>query len=292
MRFKVTHTTTYTYTEPASKGINLAYLLPRDTHRQTCESRRLEIHPSPATSLTRVDYFGNHAVHFTVEEPHTTFNVEAISNVEVGAASVWPESGTANSCRQVLERLATSTEPEDLLAREYRLASPLIGVNPKFAAFAAPFFSDERPFLLAVSEFSEHIFKEFTFDPDFSDVSTPLQHVLQHRKGVCQDFAQLAIASLRSLGYPTRYISGYLETLPPPGKEKLVGSDASHAWFAVYSPGEGWFEFDPTNNLIPAEQHIITAWGRDYSDVTPLRGVVMGGGKEHKLDVSVDVMRR
>ena len=292
MRFKITHSTTYNYLEPVSKGINLAYLMPRDTHRQTCETRFLDIQPTPATTLTRVDYFGNHAMHFTVEEAHTTFSVVATSEVEVNPPGVWPSATTANTCNDVLEKMATSKDASDLLSREYCLASPLINVNDNFAKFAAPFFNGDSPFLECVRKFSEHIFNDFKFDPDFSTVSTPLEDVLLHRKGVCQDFAQVAIASLRSLGFPTRYVSGYLETIPPPGQEKLVGSDASHAWFAVYSPGEGWYEFDPTNNLIPGEQHIVTAWGRDYSDVTPLRGVVMGGGSKNKLHVSVDVARQ
>jgi transglutaminase-like putative cysteine protease len=140
-------------------------------------------------------------------------------------------------------------------------------------------------------ELTQRIYNDFTYDPVFSDIATPVSDVFKHKRGVCQDFAHLAIACLRSLGYPARYVSGYLETLPAPGEQKLVGADASHAWFAVYSPGEGWYDFDPTNNQMVSMQHITTAWGRDYSDVTPLRGVIFGGGSGHKLDVSVDVQR-
>lgn len=138
-------------------------------------------------------------------------------------------------------------------------------------------------------ELTSRIHQDFKYDPGFSTVATPLHEVLEHRRGVCQDFAHLAIGCLRSLGFAARYVSGYLETLPPPGQPKLVGSDASHAWFAVYSPGEGWFEFDPTNDNMPTEQHITTAQGRDYSDVTPLRGVIFDGGSQQQLEVSVDV---
>lgn len=171
------------------------------------------------------------------------------------------------------------------------LRFPMIQQHTDLAHYAAAFFPDDRPFLSAVMELTEKIYTDFTYDPRFSDVATPLSDVLKHKRGVCQDFAHFAIGCLRSLGYPARYVSGYLETLPPPGQEKLVGADATHAWFEVFSPGEGWFEFDPTNNKMAGEQHITTAWGRDYSDVTPLKGVIFGDGKQHTLSVSVDVQR-
>jgi len=158
--------------------------------------------------------------------------------------------------------------------------------------YARSSFASNRPLLSAVRELTERIYTDFTYDPESTSIATPLDEVLQNKRGVCQDFAHLAIGCLRSLGFPARYVSGYLETLPPPGQEKLVGSDASHAWFAVFSPGEGWFEFDPTNNNMPAEHHITTAWGRDYGDVSPLKGVFFDGGKSQKLTVSVDVSRR
>ena len=135
----------------------------------------------------------------------------------------------------------------------------------------------------------QRIYTEFKYDPEFSTLATPLKEVLEHRSGVCQDFAHLAIGCLRSQGLAARYVSGYIETEPPPGKERLVGADASHAWFSVFQPGVGWLDFDPTNNQIPGERHITVAWGRDYADVTPLKGVAFGGG-EHELKVSVDVL--
>src|SRR5690606_37616973 len=147
------------------------------------------------------------------------------------------------------------------------------------------------PFLSAVRALTQQIYQQFEYDPLFSDVTTPLLDVFKHKRGVCQDFAHLAIACIRANGFPARYVSGYLETLPPPGQEKLMGSDASHAWFAVYSPGEGWFEFDPTNDQMASHQHIVTAWERDYTDVPPLHGVIFSGGETHKLKVSVDVSR-
>jgi transglutaminase-like putative cysteine protease len=171
------------------------------------------------------------------------------------------------------------------------LNSPMVQQHTDLADYATPSFSDDRPFLSAVMDLTQRIFADFSYDPQFSDVATPLADVLKHKRGVCQDFAHLAIGCLRSLGYPARYVSGYLETLPAAGQEKLIGADATHAWFAVYSPGEGWYEFDPTNNKMTTEQHITTAWGRDYSDVSPLKGVIFGGGHSPQLQVSVDVQR-
>ena len=187
--------------------------------------------------------------------------------------------------------LAQSSEGDILEAREYLLDSPMIKAFPELKDYAKALFQDERPLLSAVRELTSKIFNEFKYDANSTTVATPLDEVLENRHGVCQDFAHLAIGCLRALGFPARYVSGYLETLPAPGEVKLVGADASHAWFAVFSPGEGWFEFDPTNDIMPAEQHITTAWGRDYSDVTPLRGVIFDGGDSQQLSVSVDVRR-
>ncbi|RBP51267.1 transglutaminase family protein [Arenicella xantha] len=291
MRYSIRHVTRYQYPVAVTQAMNLGYLIPRTTARQQCLSNQVSVSPQVATSMTREDYFGNQAFHFTVENSHQTLEVVATSQVDVRAAADWPSLNIGSTCAQVRDRLASSKELETLLAREYVLASPMIAFDQQLADFATPFLDDDRPFLSSVRELSAHIYDQFSFDPGFSGVSTPVSEVFKHRKGVCQDFAHLAIACLRSLGYPARYVSGYLETLPPPGQTKLVGSDATHAWFEVYSPGEGWFEFDPTNNSIPGEQHIVTAWGRDYTDVTPLKGVVFGGGRGHSLSVSVDVNR-
>jgi transglutaminase-like putative cysteine protease len=166
------------------------------------------------------------------------------------------------------------------------LESPLVELSDELADYARPCFDGDRPLLSAVRELVGRIYRQFTYDPVFTSLPTPVAtpvSVLEHRRGVCQDFAHLAIGCLRSLGYPACYVSGYLETVPPPGTKKLVGADASHAWFAVNSPTEGWFDFDPTNNKLAAEQHITTAWGRDYADVTPLKGTLFGGVKSHTV---------
>jgi transglutaminase-like putative cysteine protease len=291
MQYRIRHTTKYNYVEPVSQCINMAFMLPRNTPRQTSLQASLFVDPLPMSASERIDYFGNRAYHFSIEHPHTMLEVTADSLVDVRQDDFMPVLDFGASCQEALEILQNSKEPELLLAKEYLLNSPLIAATEDLKSYAQPCFDPRRPLVSAVRELTQRIFEDFQYDPDFSDVSTPLQDVLEHRRGVCQDFAHLAIGCIRAMGYPARYISGYLETLPPPGQEKLVGSDASHAWFALYSPGEGWFEFDPTNDKVAGEQHIITAWGRDYADVAPLRGVIFGGGETHSLEVAVDVNR-
>jgi transglutaminase-like putative cysteine protease len=190
----------------------------------------------------------------------------------------------------VRRRCASDVLTPDSAVGEFLFDSPHIMRKAAFADYAAPSFPPERPLLEAVADFTSRIFREFKFDRRATTTATPLDEVLKHRRGVCQDFAHLAIAGVRSLGLPARYVSGYIETQPPPGKVRLVGADASHAWFSVWCPGHGWIDADPTNDLLPKDRHILIAWGRDFSDVSPLRGVVLGG-REHSLDVSVDVAR-
>ena len=187
--------------------------------------------------------------------------------------------------------MARARSEDVILAREYQLESSMIRADDQLRDFAKDLFSDERPLLTAVSDLTQRIFEEFAYSPAATTIATPIAEVMASRKGVCQDFAHLQIGCLRAMGFAAKYVSGYLETLPPPGQEKMVGADATHAWLSVYSPGEGWFEFDPTNNTMAGEQHIITAWGRDFYDVTPLRGVIFGGGSDPAMTVSVDVTR-
>jgi len=292
MLYRVTHRTRYDYDDTVGQCHNLAFMMPRNTLRQTCLQADVIVEPQPVALTERRDYFGNRACHFAIESPHRSLEVTARSLVDVregdGGGS---QLEFGNTCSEVLAMLARERDADTLLAREFVLPSPLAGTGAEVRDFAAPFFAGDRPFLSAVRALTQSIFQEFRYDTTFSDVSTPVREVLAHRRGVCQDFAHLAIACVRSAGFAARYVSGYLETLPPPGREKLVGSDASHAWFAVYSPGEGWFEFDPTNDQVAGSRHVVTAWGRDYADVAPLRGVVFGGGDNHRLKVSVDVSR-
>jgi transglutaminase-like putative cysteine protease len=292
MLYRVTHRTRYDYEESVGQCHNVAFMMPRNTLRQTCLQADVLVEPQPVALTERRDYFGNRVCHFAIEGPHRSLEVTARSLVDVReGGNAGSQLDFGNTCAQVLGMLADDRDSDTLLAREFVLPSPLVEGGAEIRDYAGPFFAPDRPFLSAVRTLTQSIFQEFRYDTTFSDVSTPVREVLEHRRGVCQDFAHLAIACVRSMGFAARYVSGYLETLPPPGREKLVGSDASHAWFAVYSPGEGWFEFDPTNDLVAGHQHIVTAWGRDYADVAPLRGVVFGGGEKHRLRVSVDVSR-
>lgn len=290
MKYRVKHTTRYSYSSPVSQGYNVAYLIPRDCRGQRVLQSNIRIAPAPSSQVRRADYFGNTVCYFNVERPHKSLEVTVESDIEI-APSESPLLGGGITCGEVLSTLSSPMNHADIDASEYRVPSPMIGVSDELANYARTLFTPERPFIDAVGELNGKIYREFQYDPGFSTVATPLADVLANKKGVCQDFAHLAIAVLRSLGYAARYVSGYLETLPPPGQQKLKGADASHAWFAVYVPGDDWHDFDPTNDVMPADQHITTAWGRDYSDVTPLKGVVFGGGRDQRLSVAVDVER-
>ena len=300
MIYRIRHITHYEYEKPVTLCYNRAYLLPRDTEYQSCLNSHIQIYPAHifakhSPGQQRVDYFGNKAYFFSLEQAHSELKIDVTSDIRVHedkyARECELDLDFGKSCGEALIALQQSRELAVLEAREFCLNSPMIKNSDSLRDYASPSFNTNRPLLSAVRELTERIYTEFTYDPASTSIATPLDEVLENKRGVCQDFAHLAIGCLRSLGFPARYVSGYLETLPPPGQEKLVGSDASHAWFAVFSPGEGWFEFDPTNNNMPAEHHITTAWGRDYSDVSPLKGVFFDGGKGQKLNVSVDVSR-
>ena len=293
MRYRIQHSTHYDYEIPVGLGYNRAHLLPRDTQNQRCINSQINISPLPMFAQKRQDYFGNKTYHFSMEHPHQFLTVDVVSEVDVMESPMFTnyDLDIGITCDQALSLMQQGQEEQLLLAREFILDSPLVKASAVMADYARPLFQPGRTFLSAVRALTEKIHTEFVYDPESTTVATPLDEVMAQKHGVCQDFSHVAIGCLRSLGYPARYVSGYVETLPPPGQEKLVGSDASHAWFAVYSPSEGWFEFDPTNNNMPAEQHITTAWGRDYSDVPPLRGVIFDGGGHQKIKVSVDVQR-
>ena len=291
MRYRISHITEYDYTERVSQAYNLAYLVPRNTGRQSCTQNHIVVAPYPAFTQQREDYYGNTAYHFEIQAPHQTLKVSANSEVEVMSQNLAMDLDIGVTCLQAWDALRGSTDTQTLLAREFLLDSPMIQLKENLREYAKSSFQHDRPLLSAVRELTSRIFHDFTYDPEFTTVATPLDEVLAHKRGVCQDFAHLEVGCLRAMGIPARYVSGYIETLPPPGQEKLIGADASHAWVAVYSPGEGWYEFDPTNDQVVGEQHIVTAWGRDYYDVTPVRGVIFGGGDAPNLQVSVDVQR-
>ena len=287
MKYQVVHKTAYRYSEPASLSQNELMLTPRETAAQRVGSSRLEITPPPEHMDGRMDYFGNHVHVFMVQHPHAELAMTATSLVETFIPIV-PAADTTPAWEDVARQLARHALPEELEAYQFVFASAQTDLSTAVRDFALPSFPPGSAILAGAIDLMGRIFTEFTYDITATTVETSVAQVLQNRKGVCQDFAHLAISSLRSLGLAARYVSGYLETLPPPGKPKLMGADASHAWLAIYIPPHGWVDLDPTNNLIPGKQHITLAWGRDYADVTPVKGVVMGGG-QHALEVTVDV---
>lgn len=289
MKYIIRHSTRYVYQQPVSQCHNIAYLLPRNTSRQTLLENTIETTQAMATQRIREDYFGNRLIQFSIEDEHLELDITVVSKIEILSQPTSHLLDFGSTCAQVEGRLQRYQDYDNLKAREFMLASPMVPIQCEYADYAASCFADDRPFLSSVMALTEKIFRDFTYDASFSDVATPLTEVMKHRRGVCQDFAHLALACLRASGFAAAYVSGYLETQPPPGEPKLIGADASHAWFSVYVPDEGWFDFDPTNNASAGDHHITTAWGRDYTDVTPLKGIIFGGGDGHTLNVSVDV---
>jgi transglutaminase-like putative cysteine protease len=289
MRYDITHRTTYGYGASISVSHHLAHLHPRELPSQQITDFKLSVEPAPAGNAERVDYYGNTTTFFTINSPHDRLVVSARSRAQITAAPL-PAAAQTPAWQLVRDRCASDVLTPDSEMGEFRFDSPHIVRRPGFADYAAASFPQDRPLLEGVIDFIWRIYRDFQFDPRATTVATPVDEVFKKRRGVCQDFAHLAIACLRSLGLPARYVSGYLETLPPPGKRRLIGADASHAWFSVWCPGHGWIDADPTNNLLPGDRHITVAWGRDYGDVSPLRGVVVGG-TGHSLGVSVDVAR-
>jgi len=291
MKYRVTHRTEYLYGGTVNQCLNLAHLRPRDSTRQRCVQHRLTIEPLPQDLAEHSDFFGNHLCYFSIQQPHRSMTVTASSEIvlqeEAGQLPLYRDA----AWDEVRQRLLAAPSAELCELRQYTLDSPLAAADAGLADYAAASFPAGRPLLEAVNDLMQRVHADFTYDPGYTTISTPLSEVLASRRGVCQDFAHLAIASLRSLGLASRYVSGYIETLPLPGETKLRGADESHAWFAVYLPDHGWVDFDPTNNQIPLDRHITTAWGRDYSDVTPLKGVIYGGDPGHRLQVAVDVER-
>lgn len=287
MKYRITHTTRYDYSNNVSLCHNVARLLVRNTRRQRCIASEIRIDPVPANISEWTDIFGNKQVNFSIETPHKQLVVTAVSSVELDIRRELDMQYPV-TWEQAVEFMKTETDPETVEARLYLLQSDFTNSSDPIATYARPSFTQGRPLVEAVEELMHRIYKDYDYDPGFSTIATPLRDVIEHKRGVCQDFAHLAIACLRSLGLAARYVSGYIQTFPPEGQEKLVGADASHAWFSVYVPQRGWMDFDPTNAKIPLEQHITTAWGRDYADVAPLKGVLYGGGR-HRLDVAVSV---
>ena len=285
MRYRVRHETHYRYAEAVANSQHDLHLRPLDSQRQACEAYRLTITPTPSVLQDRVDYFGNHASHLVLSAPHAELRVMAESEVTVAARAPVDAEADLPWEREV-ERVAGNTA--DLHALEMTYPSTFITPWGELLDFARPSFPSGRPVLSACLDLMDRIHADFIYDPKATTIATPLPEVLRHRRGVCQDFAHLMLSCLRGLGLSAQYVSGYLVTAPPPGQPRMQGADASHAWLSVYSPQWSWVDLDPTNNVIAGEKHITLAIGRDFGDVTPMRGVILGGGK-HDLRVGVDV---
>src|SRR6202451_1336826 len=287
MIYKIVHRTTYKYKYPVSVGNHVACLKPRSLPSHRLAKSELHIQPTPATITERVDYFGNTLYFFTVREPHTELVVEARSEVIMeGSVAALPHQELP--WEEAVRSLPEDRSPEGLGAYQFRFESPRIPLRPEFAAYALQSFTHGRPLREGLLDLTERIHRDFRFDSGVTTVRTTTEEVFRKRRGVCQDFAHLQIACLRSLNLSARYVSGYLRTYPPPGQPRLVGADASHAWVSAYCPGAGWLDLDPTNNLVPSNGHVTLAWGRDYGDVSPLHGLILGGGV-HALTVAVDM---
>ena len=324
-RYRIVHKTSYWYNKPVTLSHSEGHLLPLDNEHQHCESAGLRIEPVPGVHYERRDYFGNRVNYFALEVPHRHIEVVSESFVsreispripqtpeQVQAAiefspswesvrdmiAATPDPNTeenTNSNFGANAEIGTSSVMADFDLQEYTFASPMIPAVsidlPGVASFVQSIFTPGRSLFGACLDLNARIFTDFKYDSGFSRIGTPLKDVISARRGVCQDFAHLFLACMRRAGLPARYASGYLETKPPEGRPRLQGADASHAWASVYFPGPnaGWIDFDPTNNLIVANQHVVLGYGRDYSDVTPLKGVIFGGGK-HTVKVEVDVL--
>ncbi|WP_437231164.1 transglutaminase family protein [Planctomicrobium sp. SH661] len=288
MNYKITHTTSYQYSSPVRVCHNYVMLTPREEFPVDVQTYRLVIRPTPHVAARRKDSFGNIVHSFSIEENHRQLSVTATSRVSVSARTV-PDLADTPPWEEVVAGIAEQTDPQWLEGCQFVYDSPRIRRNTEFAAFAAQSFEPGRPILEAGLDLTTRIHKHFKYDPKSTTVNTTPEASFKLGLGVCQDFAQVQVACLRSLGLPARYVSGYLRTIPPPGKARLIGADQSHAWLSLYcGPELGWVDLDPTNSCIVKDDHIPIAWGRDYSDVTPIKGVFLGGG-EHVLSVSVDV---
>jgi transglutaminase-like putative cysteine protease len=287
MNYRVSHKTTFDYAEPVSISHHLLHLSPRPAPHPQCRQSGLTVEPAPAVTSRSVDYFGNPTAFVIVQKPHDELSILATSEIEVSTPPP-PDPKTTLPWEEVAAMVAGENAGTLLEVVDFRFPSPFTVAEQAVGDYARESFSPGRPVLEAARELTARIFEDFTYDGTATDVSTPVDQVLQDRRGVCQDFAHLQIAGLRQLGLPARYVSGYLLTRPPPGQEKLVGADASHAWLAIWCPDHGWVDLDPTNDLIPGDEHITLAWGRDYGDVSPINGVMLGGG-EHEIEVAVDV---
>lgn len=290
MKYRISHTTTYQYSENVSLSQNHARLTPQNSMNQRCLQHHIDISPTPDFIAEFSDYFRNMVYVFEVPLLHKELKITAASEVEITPRQQTGLFEHQLAWEGVRDELANPSSMQAMQASEFCLNTPTTRGVEAIRDYAKTSFTAGRPMIEACEDLTSRIFHEFHFDPSFSTINTPVTDVFEHKRGVCQDFAHFALTCLRSVGLACKYVSGYIETLPPPGQEKLTGADATHAWVSVYVPGLGWLDFDPTNNLMPHDQHIVLATGRDFNDVTPLKGVMFGGGA-NQLSVAVDMNR-
>ena len=293
VRYLIRHATRYLYDQPVGESRQLVRLKPRVLPRQRCLAHELRIDPAPQRDETFVDGFGNAVRSLHFEQEHETLFVRAESLVELTPPPEPYAIGQSPPWEQVRDELSyragRTLDAARLEATEFLFESRHVRVKNDFAEYARADFRTNAPLLVAIDGLMRRIRLEFTYDTGATEISTPVTDVLASRRGVCQDFAHLMLSCLRSLGLAARYVSGYILTRPPAGRPRLIGADATHAWVSVFCPGSGWIDFDPTNAQMPAAEHVTLAWGRDFADISPLRGVILGGG-EHKLEIAVTMI--
>lgn len=288
MMYDVSHRTVYRYSSPVVQSQHVVHMSPRPVDRQRLKGHTLVIEPAPTIRTERKDYFGNRVVMFDIEQEHKELVVHARSTIGVTAAGPI-DMAVSTPWDEVARRIVDPRAGTDLEVARYACPSKNTRATQDIVAYARQSFPLARPVLLGAWDLIERIYNDFTFDPTATDVSTPVSQVLQQRRGVCQDFSHLALACLRAMRLSARYVSGYILTHPPAGQPRLAGADASHAWISVWSPEFGWVDLDPTNGLMPRDEHITIAYGRDYDDVSPIAGILLGGN-EHSVFVGVDVI--
>lgn len=288
MEYHVRHRTTYRYLQDVSHSWHLAHLRPRVTPLQAVHDSSITLSLEPASRVAREDYFRNPCEWFSIDQPHTHLEVLAESRVTVQPAPM-RTSRESLSWEEVRQRLESPQDEEERDAVQYLFDSPMTKYHSDIAEYGAVSFPPARPILAGAMELMHRIHQDFRYDTTVTDVTTPVDRVFDIRAGVCQDLAHVGIAALRAMGLAARYVSGYLLTQPPPGKPRLLGADASHAWFSVWAPPFGWVDLDPTNDIPVGESHVTAAWGRDYGDVAPVAGIILGG-HDHVVDVGVDVI--
>ena len=286
MKLSVSHRTFYRYTSPVVQSQHLIHLSPRASERQTILNHSLLIEPAPAGRYDGIDAFGNAMAILDIELPHKELALHARSTVETIAP---PKTDfAASSAWDRLDEALGRNGAIPLDVVPYRCGSRLTTASLDIADYAALSFAPETPVLAGAMDLTLRIYREFIFDPTATDLSTPVLEVFRHRRGVCQEFAHFALACLRAMRIPARYVSGYILTRPPEGMPRLQGADASHAWISVWAPETGWVDLDPTNGIAVTDEHVTVACGRDYDDVSPISGLLLGGG-DHDVTVGVDV---